>query len=83
MDVVMIHRRNYPDRFVMPDRIRIPVLSWIPAYAGIAAGVIIFGARYKLSAKEYLDFVSRVRPSAGNRSKSPKQKSKSKEVGNV
>ena len=77
MEVVTIHHGNYPDRFVMPDRIRNPVLTRIPAYAGMTAAAIIFGARYELSAKEYLGFVLRVPSSAGVPLKVPKAKIKS------
>jgi hypothetical protein len=42
-----IHSDFYSDRFVMPDLIRHPVRSWIPAYAGMTACAMTYGALYK------------------------------------
>jgi hypothetical protein len=41
-----IHSDIYPDRCVMPDLIRHPVLSWIPASAGMTAWAMNYGALY-------------------------------------
>jgi len=44
----VIHSDLSPDRFVMPDLIRNPVLSRIPACVGMTACAITYGALSKL-----------------------------------